>query len=275
MPRSPEIIEIDVYKKPIYKLCDFLLRKRQSFSGRGLRRPISFHLNELNELFEYIDNNNEIEKIKIIGDELKGLSTDTILLEGQEKKVIEILNLEVFESFVENFGNNTILKINCTSEYLEMYQIELRKRTEALKRKIEGVQVSATTNDGACIDSGTKKMTIRKRDANQIPIAPYLVLLLAGKSLSLSCGPLSISSFSLRQRGGEYEDYEKGDFVGIDFLQKIFSFIDGNSPPDQNIFFERKKLTDSLRGINKNSRSEKVFGVDIFKIEGGSVQWIF
>lgn len=270
MPELAEIAEIDVYKEPIYRLCDFLLQKKYSTEGRGLNRPFSFRVNELANIFEH--SGNEEEEMRKIKTELYGLSTETIMTESGKQNVIEILNFETLELFLENFRNNVEVRIRCTSENLEMYQKELRKRTDALKRKFGAVSVVPITNDGVSISWGEKTMETHRRSLRLLPVAPYLILLLAGENVKFQRRRISIKSFSQKYNTG-YDDYKRGDPVDINFLQKILTYIRYGSDWESETLIKRKAILDSLNGLNKKSRLEENFETDIFSVEN-SVRWI-
>ncbi|MFA4975344.1 MAG: hypothetical protein WC839_01855 [Candidatus Paceibacterota bacterium] len=270
MPELTDITEIDIYKEPIYRLCDFLLQKKYSTEGRGLNRPFSFRVNELANIFEH--SGNEEEEMKKIKTELYGLSTETIMTENGKQNVIEILNFETLELFLENFRNNVEVRIGCTSKNLEIYQKELRKRTEALKRKLGAVSVVAITNGGASISIGEKTMETYRRSLRLLPIAPYLILLLAGESIRLPRRLISIDSFCKKYHTGD-ADYKRGDPVDINFLQKILTYIRYGSGWESETLIKRKAILDSLNGLNTKSRLEENFETDIFSVEN-NVRWI-
>ena len=268
MPEPIEIAGIDVYKQPMYKLCDFLMIKRTSREGRGLMTTISFPLVEFNALFDYIEGSNE-EKINEIKSILVVLDDDTVIIDGAEQKIITILNPDILNSFLESYQNNELLKIRYTSENVEAYQSKLRKRTEALERKLGGILVETTSSGGALISVGAKVMETRPKNSAE-PVGPHIILLLAGNIIPLSSGPISIKSYSL-ENDGFYDDYERGDSVEIEYLQRILSFI---KDPGRISVVEKRSITDSIRAINTKSSSEENFGADIFITEGNSVRWV-
>jgi hypothetical protein len=272
MPELAEIAEIDIYKEPIYRLCDFLLQKKLTREGRGLDRPFSFRINELADFLEQ-DSNNE-EKMKALKTELHGLSTDTVMTKDGKQNVIEILNFETLEFFIENFKNNVPVSIRCTSENLEMYQKELKKRTDALKRKYGAVSVVAIANSGVSISWGEKTMETHRRGLGLLPIAPYLILLLAGENVRLPRKTVSINSFCGKYNIGEAGyNYKRGEPVDINLLQKILTFIRDGNDWEHETLIKRKAITDALNDQNKKSRMEKYFETDIFLVED-SVRWI-
>ncbi|MFZ3011420.1 MAG: hypothetical protein WA060_00240 [Minisyncoccia bacterium] len=272
MPELAEITEIDIYKEPIYRLCDFLLQKKYSAEGRGLNRPLSFRINELANIFEH--SGNEEEEMKKIKTELYGLSTETIITESGKQNVIEILNFETLELFLENFRNNVEVRIGCTSKNLEIYQKELRKRTEALKRKLGAVSVVAITNGGVSISVGEKTMETHRRSLSRLPIAPYLILLLAGENIRLPRKIVSIDSFCKKYDIGEADsNYKRGDSVDINLLQKILTYTRYGNDWGNQTLITRKAILDSLNGVNKKSRLEENFETDIFSVEN-NVRWI-
>jgi hypothetical protein len=269
MPEPIQIAEIDIYKKPIYTLLDFLLRKRTSRAGMGLNTTISFPLGEFNALFEYMNGSDEEEKVNNVKTILKTLSDDSVIIDGIAQQIITILNPDILNSFLESYQNNESIKIRYTSENVEAYQSELRKRTEALKRRRGGISVETTSSGGALISVGAKVMETRPRDS-AYPVGPHIILLLAGNIIPLSSGPISIQSYS-QENDGFYDDYERGDSVEIDYLQRILSYI---KDPGRIFVVEKRSITDSIRTINTKSSSEENFGADIFITEGNSVRWI-
>ena len=268
MPEPIEIAEIDVYKIPIYKLCDFLLEKRTSREGRGLGTTISFPLVELSTLFDYINGNID-EKLNELKSILEILNDDDVTVNGVKQRIITIVNTDILNSFLESYQNNELIKIRYNSEHVEAYQSELRKRTEALKRRRGGISVETTSSGGALISVGAKVMETRPRDS-AYPVGPHIILLLAGNIIPLSSGPISIKSYS-QENDGFYDDYERGDSVEIDYLQRILSYI---KDPERISVVGKRSVTDSIRTTNIKSSLEENFGADTFITEGNSVRWI-
>ena len=268
MPEPIQITEIDIYKKPIYALLDFLLRKRTSRAGMGLNTTITFPLGEFNALFEYM-NGGEEEKVSNVKTILKTLSDDSVIIDSTAQQIITIVNTDILNRFSEAYQENIPIEIRCTSETIVAYQLKLKKVTEALKRRLGGISVGPTANGGAFISVGAKVMETRARDSAK-PVGPYIIILLAGETIPLSSEPISIKSYSHRNEGC-YDDYEKGNCIEIGYLQKILSFI---LDTNRISVVKKRSIRDSITGINTKSNLEENFGTDIFSIEGENVRWV-
>ena len=114
---------VDIFKELIYKLCDFLIERRRSFSGSGLRTPLHIRLSEFRRLFEYSnDAENEERRIEEIKERIDILRSDTVRNNKGEFPLIIVQNPEVLNSFYDNFRNDLEILISCSSEDLEKYQ---------------------------------------------------------------------------------------------------------------------------------------------------------
>ena len=193
--------------------------------------------------------------------------------ENENRTIIHIVNPQILDNFSANFTAHLPIQITCTSEDLSNYEMELKRRTEAMKRALGAVTVIPTTHGGAIVRSGESDMEVRAKNATH-PIGPRLLLLLSGANVPLSGLNPSIRSFCRDCGEAGYEDYEIGHAVGIDFLQKIFSYMEhGGTWRDQQPF-PRKKIRDSLHDMNEKALSEEHFGDKIFLIEDDSVTWV-
>jgi len=121
----------DIYKSLIYKLCDFLIEKRNDpkYKNFNVTRPIVFPLKEMSTLFEYIGSSSKDSKINELKNVLGQLNEDSIEIDSPTT-VISILNNGLKGNFISKYNANKEIKIKCSSEKLEEYKKKLKKLTE-------------------------------------------------------------------------------------------------------------------------------------------------
>ena len=102
--------EIDIYKTPRYKLCDFLIQRRRFPENSDIGTSISFPLQKLRTLFDYMGDGTDEEKIDRIRIDLDKLNRSMVYTlindKNEEQRVIKIKKPRILISFLRNFRQN-------------------------------------------------------------------------------------------------------------------------------------------------------------------------
>lgn len=284
MPTLEEYEKLDIYKSLIYQICDFLIRKRQSFNDGLINRPIRFQLRDMEDILEYIRPTREDEevenfderkyKLEKLKQELVNLSEDSIT-EGSPT-IITILNPEILEDFSGNFDTNQEIKIKCSTEGLQAYKEKLKELTANME--IDGIDFSLTVApDGkrCVVHFGNKQMNITK-GKNIFPLKLNIAMLLFGKKIKVIEGvnneEISIRTFDQLLNRSEFpteiqirsSDYSPGHALAIESLRRVLDYAkDSVSFGARENVINRRSVIEAISDIEKDSL--KILGKSLLK----------
>ncbi len=263
MPTLEEWETIDVYKDSVYKLCDFLIKRRQSVTGIGITAPLHIPLREMEVLFEYINVDTAEEKIQKIKSAIE-LLKDNSVQDGAPTAIV-IKNPDILTDFSSSFQDNRSIIIGCSTEGLEAFQKKLRALTQ--KMEIDGVGFSLKEMDGnqIRISFGDRGLTITRGNRGDFPLKLNIVLLLFGRQITVLATNnerIGIRSFTreLFDRIGERSsDYRHGNFISIKALVLILSYARDHvsfTGHAQDAVITRKAVVTALKALEEDTTRE-------------------
>jgi len=270
-----ELRQMEDEKIAIYPLCDILVAKRRTLSGIGLHTPITIMMNELRPLLRFIVAENEDQKINKLKEKLQILLNEQIPVAGGLSPLLTLENSEeIMNSFADNFRRNKVLTLTYRSAEIERYKTELKERTRQMLINSNNVRVVTNPSGGVDVFLGELKMNIRAGERSWI--SRLLFQLLSDGEVSLdSVRTTSIRIYS-EENDDDYNNYERGDKVRMDFLCDILFLIHtGNDSHEAGtVEYDKmiKGIQDSIRNIGETSQEK--LGKIILRIEDNFVFWI-
>ena len=246
-------------KKMLYKICDFLIEKKLTPEGKGIRRPLTIKLQEFSSVFNLNEDTNfEIEELK---KELERLGE---VIRKNEFPPLEIKNKKNLKDFSDNFRQNKSIVLLYERLEIEKYVQKLR---EGDKRRKEGADYNKLifeNLEGKCrFKYKGKEMTVKQREGTG-SIGLNICLLM------FKC-PIIYSSEGTGKKEtiySEKENYKIGDKIQSSALLEIILIRTGNDSaiPSND---RTRPIRDSVRNINKSA--QKKFGIDILNHTGQEV----
>ena len=241
------------YKTLLYQLVNFLISKKLSKEGVGVKRPMGIPLKDFSALLSYAESDDgkqaEIKKLKL---ELQGIA-------GEEDKsgesILKINNPDIFDDFSDNFDSNKKIILVYSRKALEKYKSDLFDGDAIITNKDKLIFDA----DKQEFKLNNKTITINKSEKN---IRANLCLLMYGyKNLGIDRNQYTIKEYAERfQDWSSYNDYSPGDDVELDLLKLMLLGIEENINNSGEL--EDRQVTDAIRGINE--RAEKGLQREIF-----------
>lgn len=232
----------------IYDLCQFLIGKKLTPEGRGLRRPISIKLQDFSPVLklDQIQNTEHLKKVKDLEYELEQLSYENI--PETLTPLIEIGNKKnIFKNFSQNFRRNKEIILTYERSGIEKY-IECLKVGDKIRSEGENYNrlIFAYQNRKGIFSYKNKQMEIRLNEKSK-SIRLNVCLLMFGYPANYNQERIGeqIDIYS------EYPNYQKGNKVHVEALTQLILLREDeenrNLLPHHDNF---RQIRDAVRGIN-------------------------
>lgn len=252
----------------IYDLCRFLIGKKLTPEGKGLRRPMEIKLQSFNSVLKLDQIQNTTERLKKINDlkhELEQLSCENI--PETLIPLIEIKNADIFDDFSNNFEQNKEIILIYDRLGIEKYHKFLQAGDQ---RRTEGENYDKLVLDcSGKFKYRGKEMIVRENESKG-SLHLNLCLLMFGHPLTFideeTGGKIDIFCDSV------YEEYKIGDPVNADLIIELIINKRERlqSPTVQADKF--RPIRDTVRNLNKRAKSE--LGMQIFEYKNLNVKVI-
>ena len=246
-------------KKMLYKICDFLIKKKLTREGKGIRNSLTIKLQDFSPVFNSNETADfEIEELK---EELEGLGR---VIRKNEFPPVEIENKEILDNFLNNFKQNESIVLLYERLEIEKYVQKLREGDKRRKEGTDHDKLIFENLEGKCrFKYKGKEMTIKQREKTG-SIELNICLLM------FKC-PIIYSSERTGKKETIYSEKEKykiGDKIQSSALLEIILAGTGNdsSIPNND---KMRPIRDAVGNINKSAR--KKIGIDILNHTGQEV----
>ncbi|OGD71526.1 MAG: hypothetical protein A2655_03590 [Candidatus Yanofskybacteria bacterium RIFCSPHIGHO2_01_FULL_43_42] len=231
MPTPPE-------KRLLYPLCGFLIQKKLSEEGKGLRRPLHIRLQDFGSLFG--GRRPTVGQINQLKAELVGLAGD------MDGKLLEIVNRrQVFTNFTRSYRENIALILKYKRSDLENYVAELR---EGDRLRFEGAssnRLTFSSQDHQFRFRG-RSMWVRQSERG-IPVRLNICLLMFRHSVADPEHQGEEQNLESQVAG-----YRVGHPVNYDALYQLIFTRRGEEGPRDDKF---RPIRDAIIGLNRRAHS--------------------